>query len=303
MWHTIRIVASQIVPEEGLEIRRANKLLKAVDDLAVSGFFWLTRGVGQVPKGKPSHELQNALQIRLVSAESGNFKMYCRPFSQTLGQRPELFDVPDESFWNLTPFGIILQVIASVKRRETEDMDAHVLRPIAGLKSFFRYRDESLVFSNQSASSSVELTLSDAIEIAKIESQIPAPKRIRIVGTLDKIDENASKIAIVTENGKLEGLMSRRTNELPALYGESVEVQGTVHYCASGRVRIIEVERITPAGNAVPGRIPHFLSTEKIVEEQLRHGKLRNPLQQIIGQWPGDEPLDELLQALDDVRR
>lgn len=43
-------------------------------------------------------------------------------------------------------------------------------------------------------------------------------------------------------------------------------------------------------------------SVENQIESQLKAGKLRNPLTEITGKWPGDETLDELLQSLDSMR-
>ncbi len=41
------------------------------------------------------------------------------------------------------------------------------------------------------------------------------------------------------------------------------------------------------------------MTAEEQISFQLKHGKKRNALQDIIGKWPGDESLEDILKALD----
>ena len=108
-----------------------------------------------------------------------------------------------------------------------------------------------------------------------------------------------------TVRGSLPGQLDASVLDAEALrplWGERVVVEGMVHFRADGRARLIEARRLERGREAddvfeelpsaeVPGQPPLPAPMERQVRAV--------DFMALWGAWPGDEPIEELLEQLD----
>ena len=134
---------------------------------------------------------------------------------------------------------------------------------------------------------------------------LPAPKAFVVSGTLDEIRHRKRCFRLlIPEQGSLLGQLDATGPDAVALrplWGERVVVEGVVHFRADGRARIIEAYRLARCREsddmfeelslmATPGRSPLLP-----MERQARSADFMT----LWGAWPGDEPMEYLLEQLD----
>lgn len=136
--------------------------------------------------------------------------------------------------------------------------------------------------------------------------KIPAPRAFVVSGRLDEIKHRSGGFRLVTSGGaQLFGRLDSAAlgaESLRPLWGRQATIQGTVHFKANGRPRIIEAQRIgaRQSGDEVFEELPG-------VGAQRALGSMRAPdkragsanFMRLWGTWPGDEPVDELLDQID----
>jgi hypothetical protein len=86
------------------------------------------------------------------------------------------------------------------------------------------------------------------------------------------------------------------------LWGKRVTIKGKAYYKPSGKLRNIEAHLIRPSedGDEILERIPQKQKNFKFFEDFLAERNVSKSLKKIWGKWPGDESIDELLNALEE---
>jgi hypothetical protein len=84
--------------------------------------------------------------------------------------------------------------------------------------------------------------------------------------------------------------------------GKEVTISGIANYRPGGQLSYIEIEQYFEPGKSDDffSRKPKEMTVEQQVLFQLKQGKKKNPLSDLIGKWPGDESFDDLLKMLDE---
>ena len=141
----------------------------------------------------------------------------------------------------------------------------------------------------------------------KIE-QLVRPSRHIVTGRLDKVSYSSRLFELeIAPDEKLIGRFAPSFEDLKALRSlssQQVTVVGMVHYERSGAPRFIEVDQISPSqeGDEVFRRSPTPRYWQGI-EPPVRRGREPKPFnfKSLIGSWPGDEPIEDLMTALKDL--
>ena len=136
--------------------------------------------------------------------------------------------------------------------------------------------------------------------------KIPAPKAFIVSGRLDEIKHGGGRFRLLLDSdSQLLGRLrpdSLDAEVLRPLWGKPTTVEGMVHFKASGQPRLIEAYRMSVCaeGDDVFKEMPSVEKTEKqsLVVAQVERVRSADPLE-LVGAWPGDEPIDELLAQLD----
>jgi hypothetical protein len=83
-------------------------------------------------------------------------------------------------------------------------------------------------------------------------------------------------------------------------WGQKATIKGIVHFRPSGRPRLIEAQMIKTMaeGEDVFNALPQ-VQTEATFLKELKDGDVKKGwLKDVWGKWPGEEPIEELLAAL-----
>ncbi|MCS6832571.1 MAG: hypothetical protein NZ521_03270, partial [Flammeovirgaceae bacterium] len=93
--------------------------------------------------------------------------------------------------------------------------------------------------------------------------------------------------------------------ELKNYFGQKVVVIGIAHFKPGGQLSHIKMEHFSQVDERLKifSKKPHKMNLQQQIALQLLEGKKSNPLSEIIGQWPGDESIEELLSMLKEVRK
>lgn len=139
----------------------------------------------------------------------------------------------------------------------------------------------------------------------RLRDQIPAPRALRVTGTLDTISASKTDILLRLDDGSaLLGRLAQPDPEgLRSLFGTKVVVSGLAHFRASGRPSVFHVEHIGPAAEyddlwtRSPAALPSPLEMVAHTVPQDNRTGVNN----FFGTWPGDETTEDLLAALKEL--
>lgn len=137
-------------------------------------------------------------------------------------------------------------------------------------------------------------------------NDIPTPEAQIVSGRLEEISfEKGGFRLLVNKESSLSGRIcdeSLDAETLRPLWGKPITIEGMVHFKINGEVRLIEARRIGrflekdavfEEMPSVEVQQPYDLFSDRI--EQVRNF---DPIE-LSGAWPGDEPIEELLDQLD----
>ena len=144
------------------------------------------------------------------------------------------------------------------------------------------------------------------VRVGERLKKIPVPKAFIVSGRLDEIKHGGGRFRLLLDSdSQLLGRLrpdSLDAEVLRPLWGKPTTVEGMVHFKASGQPRLIEAYRMSVCaeGDDVFKEMPSVEKTEKqsLVVAQVERVRFADPLE-LVGAWPGDEPIDELLAQLD----
>ena len=141
--------------------------------------------------------------------------------------------------------------------------------------------------------------------IVERKRTIPVPRAFIVSGRVQQVGHTRGQFHLEVATGRnLYGRLPADANDvelLQPLLGKQATVQGIVHFKANGQPRIIEAQRISAgqAGDHLFAEVPHHeLASSKARPEGTQRGARVTKPMELVGTWPGDEPVEELLQAL-----
>lgn len=254
------------------------------------------------------------------------------PGSTTLGiEVPRLGDVPDldldqQDLWLQQPsakntaLDLGARATAEVQSSAASGdyFDGNVLQAILRFGNAVKtpgVRYE-LIAQNGSGNGFV-LEASACPQIEQRLQLIPSPRAFVVSGRLDEIGHGLGRFRLLMGRAALPGRLNRSHLDvelLRPLWGKLATVQGIVHFKSNGKPRLIEARRISAraGGDAIFETMPEAKTDRggpgDVASEadRLRSASIApaTPMRRVDpmvlwGAWPGDEPIEELLAALD----
>jgi hypothetical protein len=149
-----------------------------------------------------------------------------------------------------------------------------------------------------------EINHSELEKICKTEAEIPEPKPIIVAGTFNRIEHTPRRFELVLEDGhKVRGIAEHSyisAEQMRTLWGKKITVKGIGHFRPTGTVRFIEAQMMKPfdEGEELFETISQSRLPTNLIQGLGRGQGTRNPLRDIWGKWPGDEPIEDILDAL-----
>ena len=134
----------------------------------------------------------------------------------------------------------------------------------------------------------------------------PDPESFIVSGRLERINySNGQFRLLVNQDSYLPGRLcaeSLSVEALRPLWGKQITVEGTVHFKSNGQARSIEARRISSRleKDGVFEEMPSVKVQEPniLFPDRMDQAQTFDPIE-LAGAWPGDEPIEDLLEQLD----
>jgi hypothetical protein len=289
-----------------IEFDRLNLLTEHIKNIATKALMLNLGGFSGI---NPPKEIKKALAIRLQrlkgNRKNGTYLLLdCDIFAETLKSIQLHLFKPSEELLHMTPMVLVINAFRSalIEQEDKNNLDGPLLQSLLKFRKNFVSKDEVFYFSNRNSVPQIEVTIDDFKKIEHLHDSTPGPKKIVIHGKLDEMKYSKSKLVLITDEGPVNAF----AQELPVLerithyFGKEVTVSGLAHYKPGGRLSYVEMREFSEPGKTdiYFSHKPHAMGVKEQITLQLKFGKSKNPLQDIIGKWPGDESLEELLGML-----
>ena len=270
----------------------------------------LTGRSGRV--GQPPKWLQAACNVRVLGFSRRDSDLVLNLASPTLGDAaPRVFE--QVSLWedsvrsDETALELMGKLVSDVRAQQanSDSYDEPMLTRLTGWEGLLETRVKSMILPGRLQGQSPVLD-QDVITGAKaLNSRIPVPRQVRLVGTVDMVRHSTRSLGLRLEGGEEIrcAVVDENLSHLGDLLGREVTLLGKAIYRPSGAVLRLDVEGIldTVAGRAQYSKVPLSFDRRQPSDTPLQNA--RSGVATIIGTWPGDETDDELVAALAEIHR
>jgi hypothetical protein len=307
MLYEIRISGAE--QDDGkIELHRLAILAQSITDIASGALRIRLSGIS-TERGRKNDRIANAVKIHLSNLKEGStiLEFECDSFKETLaGQQGDAFNaeilevLPDQ-----TPMSLVIESFRESlnSKEDIRHLDKSLLKKLKNFEKIFLSKEETITFANNGTIPSLSLKEEDFKRIQELEESIPEPQEIIINGVLDELKYSKLKVTIATADGPISGVLSDsfETEEISKYWGKTLTISGRAHYRPDGRMALVYIEKIFEPSEADKyfSKISKKETVEQQIQRQQKQLKYRNHLNEIVGQWPGDESIEDILKDLD----
>jgi len=264
-----------------------------------------------VKRGRLPAWLSQSLDLKLVGLSKGSTVLGIE--APLLGQTAKE-QIRQQDFWYVVPkpddtaLTLLAQSIhdTTAEDLESNSYDGGVLDGLLQFKPFLKGSAEKVEL--RCVSRPGERFKIDEPELAKIQRlkvKTPEPRAVVISGLFDVIEHNKKRFDLVLSKGdSLPGTIDAEhldVEHMRQFWGKKVTIKGLVHFRPSRKPRLIEAQVIKPMeeGEEVFETLPEEPSQIEFLNSVRETSAARQGwLKEVWGKWPGDEPIEELLAAL-----
>lgn len=263
-----------------------------------------------VKRGQVPSSLKRSLDFSITGISKGStvLQIEAPTFENSA---PELFRQP--SFWGdpIKPEDTAISLLsksvhdATSGNIESDYYDRGVLESLMSFRHLLKERISNVeIECPNRPEEKFMITHSELEKISIIEADTPEPRAIVVTGIFNRIEHTPRRFELVLKSGhKVRGFAEPGyidIEQMRTLWGEKITVKGIGHFKPNGAIRSIEAQMMksfsegeelfeTISQNRLPANLTQSLG---------RGQGPRNPLREIWGKWPGDEPIDDILKAL-----
>jgi hypothetical protein len=195
---------------------------------------------------------------------------------------------------------------AASENMESYYFDANVLDALLSFKSITKNSKELIINSKTKKEDSFKVSNMEIKKIKKLKIEIPKPHTTVLSGFFNLIEHSNQRFQLKLPDGRnINGIVDPSYvdfEKMRELWGRRVTIKGKAYYKPSGNLRSIEAQLISPSGEGdeILEKIPQKQKNFKFYEDFLTERNANKSLEKIWGKWPGDESIDELLNALEE---
>lgn len=272
--------------------------------LAVEGY--------SLKKGKLPQWLKEAVDFNITSISKGSTVLsleapeLAEVAADQISQQNLWINLPEPNDTALTIWANSFNE-ATTEKYESELYDKGLLTSFISFKDFIKKYARSIEIDS-SYDKKIDRLKIDNVQLERIQkltASIPESRKIVLSGFINVIEHFAGRFKLNLENGeKIQGAIDKELLDLEIMrnyWGKKVTVKGLADYKPNGKIRFIKADLIKL-----------FEEREKLFQEYMAFEEPRDilykvsrtqidisPLKEIWGKWPGDETIEEILEALD----
>ena len=236
----------------------------------------------------------------LLTLDSDNF--------QNLPVQLDLFK-NKSSLRDLTPVALAIKTFRAALTEEEDKnlLDEPLIDELIRFKKFFQNDQEQILFSNRGTVSEISFNEKEIDKIEALYKTIPSPEKTVINGIIDEMKFSRKQLVLVTADKQKVVVLppsDQILTEIKEYFGRDITLTGIAYYKPGGQLSYVAMESFGKPGNGDKffSKKPDKLSMQQQIAIQIREGKKNNPLDDVIGKWPGDETdeeFEQMLKALD----
>lgn len=209
---------------------------------------------------------------------------------------------------DLTPVALVIKTFRAALTDEEDKnlLDEPLINELIQFKKFFNNDQESIQLSNRGTTPEVSFNQRGIDKIEDLYKTIPEPQKTVINGVIDEMKFSRKQLVLVTENKQKVVVLppSEHTlTEIKDFFGKEITITGMAHFKPGGQLSYLQMDRFGKPGKADKffSKKPDKMSMQQQIALQIREGKKKNPLDDVIGKWPGDETDEEFERMLKDL--
>jgi hypothetical protein len=296
-------------PHGTIPVRALLELFQSIVDCTERRLRLSIAGIS-VSSGRPPAWLTEAVDLRFTGVGKGSttLDIEAPTLGSILGER-----IQQQDFWVTPPkpadtaLTLLAETIRDTTRENAESdfYDAGVLKSLLSLRPFLRNQAESVELSCiERPDEHVTVTMADMEKADRLRVRTPETQAFLVSGHLDSIQHSTKRFRLALPDGQI---IPGRINEeflaaenLREFWGKEVTVRGMVHFKPSGHVQLLAAESIRAKGEGEElfAYMPRVQSEAAFVSETAQSRERRDWLQGLWDNWPGDEPVEEILRGL-----
>jgi hypothetical protein len=188
---------------------------------------------------------------------------------------------------------------------ESMAFDKGVLDGLLAFESFFKTHGDKLVVQALGRpAENFSLGCAELEHVRELKSDTPEPIVLVISGHFDVIQHSKRSFHLrLSNNNVILGTIDPsilNVENMREFWGKKVTIKGIVHFNPGRKVRLLEAQTIKLAeeGEEIFEKIPEPPKSVTLFELDPQKLNAGPGLEEMWGQWPGDESVDELLSAL-----
>jgi hypothetical protein len=294
---------SGTIPLKALE-QLSSLLLEAAERglrLAIEG--------NSVRPGRLPHWLSNSLDMTCTGLVKGSTVLNLEAPLLGVTAKDEILQ---QDLWYVVPrpedtaFTLLSRSVhdTTAELLDSDTYDRGILDSLLQFRQFLRgYVDKIELTCKGRPGDRFQIGERELDKIQRLKAKIPEPRAHVISGHLDSIEHSKRRFHLVlSSNESILGTIDSQflsVEDMRQYWGKKVTIKGMVHFRPSGKPRLIEAQviKIMEEGEEVFDALPQVQIEAPFFTESgttARTGWLR----EIWGKWPGDEPIEALLNAL-----
>ncbi len=302
-------IKGDVADNGSLEIDRLSYIANCTKDIATKALMLNLRGYSNI---SPDKTFKKALEIRMKSLsgniENGtNLLLDCQPFNETIKNLQLSLFSPTEEILRLTPMALVIQSFSAalLKNEDKNRLDKPLLKSLLKFKKSFISDNEVFNFSNRQSIPEISIKKEDFKQIELLESDTPDPQTVIINGRLDELKFSTSKLGLITSQGLVNVFANNQiiVERLISFLGNEVTISGIAHFRPGGTLSYIDIIDFAESNfaDSMFSKKPNASTLRDQLSLQFSKEKNRpiNPLKSLVGNWPGEESLDEILKELE----
>lgn len=261
-------------------------------------------------RGKSPKWLENALNLEMTGISKGSTVLNINAptfqesmpdyFSQKRLWKPKL--IPDDTAISL--FSKSMSDIFT-GNLESDLYDYNVLQSLNSFKNILKKHVRELnITSRSKKSDNCRIGGEEIKKIGEVKVKIPESKIVALSGFFNLIEHEHSRFQLKLNNEQsVEGYLDPKfvaIEDMRSLWGKKVTVRGRALFKPSGKIHSIDAQKVRPfeTGDEILGKALQSQTQFKFSEEFTRKQNAQAALIKIWGKWPGEESIDEILEAL-----
>lgn len=266
-------------------------------------------GSSNLKRGLQPEWLRKSLDFQLSGISEGStvIEIEAPYLSDTLGniQLPIYSDINPEQVKENSALGFSIYAYEQALNENDESylLDKDLLKEILCFRHFVDSEGSELTLSTPELNKSVSINRMTLEKIILIEERTPESMKTKISGKLDVLRHTKSQLEIITGTGRMHATLSPdlKIEEIIGFFGQKITAFGSVRFLPSRQVKSFEIESLHLAESSdkffekIPEVLFEKIDVQRLISEQSYQGI---NLHKIIGKWPGDESIEELLLQL-----